>query len=298
MKRRNEVTVGILVTVALIVLVLGSLWLARGGLSTGYALYTRFEWGQNLKQGQPVLLAGVTVGYVDKVELHDLGYLDVTFRVQDQYRVPSGSKATVRPVGIFGDVAVALTPPRPIPNTFYAAGDTVPPGPSTPDIADIMARVDSIGGSMARMTQAIETDLIAAGGIRDLRRVIAQTSAFSAQLQGVLAEQNRNMTLTMASVRNVAERASGLVDSVVVDSTLRNMQATSANLNRLVMQFDSTATQLNQVVARVNAGEGNLGKLSRDSTMVLNTQRLLARMDSLVADFMKNPKKYISFSVF
>jgi len=108
MNRRNEVSVGILITVAVIVVVLGTLWLVRGGLKSGYPLYTRFQWGQNLKQGQPVLLAGVSVGYVGDVNLRRDGYLDVMLRIDDQYTVPKGSKALVKPVGIFGDVAVAL----------------------------------------------------------------------------------------------------------------------------------------------------------------------------------------------
>ena len=36
MKRRDEVLVGVLTTVALIVGILGAIWLARGGLSNGY----------------------------------------------------------------------------------------------------------------------------------------------------------------------------------------------------------------------------------------------------------------------
>ena len=62
MKTRDEVLVGLLVTVAIVVTVLGSLWLARGGLSKGYPLYAKFPWGAGLKQGQPVLLVGVNVG--------------------------------------------------------------------------------------------------------------------------------------------------------------------------------------------------------------------------------------------
>ena len=120
MKRRDEVSVGILITVSVIVLVLGTLWLARGGLKSGYPLYTRFGWGQNLKQGQPVLLAGVSVGYVGDVTLRREGYLDVLLRIDDKYTVPKGSKATVKAIGIFGDVAIALTPPIPVPATSYS----------------------------------------------------------------------------------------------------------------------------------------------------------------------------------
>ena len=49
MKRRDEVLVGIFVTVAVAVLIIGTIWLTRGGLSRGYSLYTRFLWGQALK---------------------------------------------------------------------------------------------------------------------------------------------------------------------------------------------------------------------------------------------------------
>src|SRR6185369_13377674 len=155
MKRRDEVTVGILITVAVVVLVLGTLWLARGGLKSGYPLYTRFAWGQNLKQGQPVLLAGVTVGNVADVTLRRTGYLDVMLRINDEYKVPKGSKATVKAIGIFGDVAVALTPPNPPPAQDYAPGDTVPPGAAAADVDQIMSRVDSIGTSVSVLLRSM-----------------------------------------------------------------------------------------------------------------------------------------------
>jgi phospholipid/cholesterol/gamma-HCH transport system substrate-binding protein len=101
MKRRDEVSVGIVITVAVVVLLLGTLWLIRGGLKNGYPLHTRFAWGQNLKQGQPVLLAGVSVGYVGDVTLRRDGYLEVLVRIFDQYQIPKGSVATVKSIGIF-----------------------------------------------------------------------------------------------------------------------------------------------------------------------------------------------------
>jgi len=63
MKKRDDVLVGIVIAVALVVVTLGALWLARGGLSKGYPLYAKFPWSAGLKQGQPVLLGGVNIGY-------------------------------------------------------------------------------------------------------------------------------------------------------------------------------------------------------------------------------------------
>jgi phospholipid/cholesterol/gamma-HCH transport system substrate-binding protein len=298
MKRRDEVTVGILITVSVIVLVLGTLWLARGGLKSGYPLYTRFAWGQNLKQGQPVLLAGVSVGYVGDVTLRRNGYLDVMLSIEDQYTIPKGSSAKVKAVGIFGDVAVALTPPIPVPAESYAHGDTVPPGPPSADFDEIMGRVDSIGQSVSVLARALRVEVIEAGTLKDLHRTIASTAALSAQLQSVLAQQNNNLTETMASFRNSAAHLSTLADSAQIQATLANLRQTSENAARFSANLDSTNTALRKALAQMQNGNGTVGKLLTDSLLYTDIRRLVQQTDSLMADFKKNPRKYINLKIF
>ena len=88
MKRRNEVLVGILLTAGVVIGVLGTIWLVRGGFSRGYPLYSRFKWGAGVKQGQPVRLAGVQVGVVSDVELDPKGTILVTMSIEKVYSVP------------------------------------------------------------------------------------------------------------------------------------------------------------------------------------------------------------------
>ena len=298
MNRRNEVAVGMLVTVAVIVLILGTLWLVRGGLKSGYPLYTRFAWGQNLKQGQPVLLAGVSVGYVGDVNLRRDGYLDVMLRIDDQYTIPKGSTATVKAVGIFGDVAVGLTPPIPVPTASYSPGDTLPPGPPSADVTQIMNRIDSIGQSVSVLTHALQQQVIEAGTLKDIHRTIASAAAVSAQLQAVIAEQNRNFSETLQSFRDAAGHLSSVADSAKIEATLENIRATSENGARLVANLDSTNAQIRVLLTQVERGNGTLGKLMTDSLLYTDTRRLLQRVDSLVADFKANPKKYINVRIF
>jgi phospholipid/cholesterol/gamma-HCH transport system substrate-binding protein len=298
MKRRDEVTVGILITISVIVLVLGTLWLARGGLKSGYPLYTRFAWGQNLKQGQPVLLAGVSVGYIGDVTLRRNGYLDVQLSINDQYTIPKGSTAAVKSVGIFGDVAVALTPPIPVPAASYSAGDTVPPGPPAADFDQIMSRVDSIGQSVSVLARALRVEVIEAGTLKDIHRAIASTAALSAQLQTVLAQQNRNLTETMASFRNSAAHLSSVADSAQIQATLANLRQTSENAARFSANLDSTNTALRKALAQMQNGNGTVGKLLTDSLLYTDIRRLVQQTDSLMADFKKNPRKYINLRIF
>jgi phospholipid/cholesterol/gamma-HCH transport system substrate-binding protein len=298
MKRRDEVSVGILITVAVIVLILGTLWLARGGLKSGYPLYTRFAWGQNLKQGQPVLLAGVSVGYVGDVTLRRDGYLDVMIRIDNQYTVPKGSMAVVKPVGIFGDVAVALMPPVPVPATSYAAGDTVPPGPVSADIGQIMSRVDTIGQSISVLTHALQEQVVEAGTLKDIHRTMAAAATLSLQLQGVIAQQNRNLTQTMAAFRDAATHMSSAVDSAQLAASMANLRTASENSARLVANIDSTNTQIRGLLAQAQNGTGTVGKLLSDSLLYTDVRKSVQQLDSLIADIKKHPKKYINLRIF
>jgi phospholipid/cholesterol/gamma-HCH transport system substrate-binding protein len=298
MKRRDEVSVGIVITVAVVVLLLGTLWLIRGGLKNGYPLHTRFAWGQNLKQGQPVLLAGVSVGYVGDVTLRRDGYLDVLIRVFDQYQIPKGSVATVKSIGIFGDVAVALTPPTPVPTVSYVPDDTVPPGPPSADINQIMDRVDSIGRSVSVLTKALEVDVVQAGTLKDINRIMASTAKLSAQMQGVVAEQNRNLTETFASFRSAAGHLSNVADSAQIAASLARIRETTENAARLSANLDSTNSQLRALLAQAQRGNGTVGKFLSDTTVYTDVHRVLAQMDSLLADIKKNPKKYINLRIF
>jgi phospholipid/cholesterol/gamma-HCH transport system substrate-binding protein len=292
-KKRDEVLVGLVIAVAVIVVVLGSLWLARGGLSKGYPLFAKFPWGAGLKQGQPVWLVGVTVGYVDEVDLHQDGILVTTLRIQKSYKVPVTSKAAVVPNGIFGDQAVALTPLKPDPRSFKE-GDTVPIGPSTPGIAELTSKADSVMRSVNAVTSALEHEMVAAGGIRDLRNTIGATNRLVNDFASIAAEQSRQLSATMTSLR----RATGAIDPAKVDSTITNLRTASANMAAMSADLKETSGKLDAILAKVDSGPGSAAMLINDPGAYNDVRGLLQRMDSLLADIKKNPKRYINVKIF
>jgi phospholipid/cholesterol/gamma-HCH transport system substrate-binding protein len=300
MKKRDDVLVGIVMAAALVVLILGSLWLARGGLSKGYPLYANFPWNSGLKQGQPVLLAGVNVGYVDEVDLRDNGTVLTTFRVGKKYKVPQGTTATVVANGIFGDMAIALTPKRPNPLSI-SPGDTVPVGPSSPGIAQLTSKADSIATSVNAITTAFQKELVAAGGVTDLRRTLASSNALMLssnrlvnEISAIAAEQNRQLAMTQASLR----RATSAIDSAKIDSTLVNLRSTTANMNTLVADFRGTSARLDSVVQKANSGTGSIGLALNDPGAYNDLRAMIQHMDSIMVDLKKNPRRYINLRVF
>ncbi len=293
MRRRDEVLVGVLMSVALAVGIVGTLWLVRGGLSSGYSLYSRHAWGQGLKTGQPVLLAGVTVGIVNDVIFDRQGTVVVEMRINEKYVIPANSEATIRPNGIFGDMLIAVQPTG-ITADNYAPGDTMPTGKGAPTMDQLITRLDTIGKQVGDVTEAFDVQLVRGGGIEDFRKTLAETNRFAVQLNAIAAEQSRQLTMTMASLR----RTAAALDSAKLDSVVTNLQTASANMAQLTTSMQKTTTELNLVLAKINSGEGTAGKLVNDTLLYTNMRNLVARMDSLTADIKKNPRKYINLEIF
>lgn len=293
MKRRDEVLVGIIVTIGLIVAIAGTVWLSQGGLERGYPLYARFPWGEGLKRGQPVLLSGVTAGYVDQVEFIPTGGVLATLRMTGGYRVPRGTRASVIPAGFFGDKSVALVPERPNTDT-HAEGDTLPVSPSPPGVDQLAAKADSIAASVQAITREFERELVLGRGLAELRATLAGTNRLVAQLSQIASAQSRQLDATMASLRGAA----AAIDPAKVDSTLRNLQTASANAVELSAELSRTSELLGATLAKLEGGEGTAGLLLTDPALYNDVRRLVTRVDSLTLDFQRNPRRYINLSIF
>ena len=207
--------------------------------------------------------------------------------------MPRGTTATIEPNGFFGDQLIALHPDKPNIQAV-SEGDTILAGHPTPQIGDVLARVDTIAGRISVLTAALNKELVETGGFTEIRQAIRQSSELMKELQDVAAQQNAELPKTQASIRRLANS----VDSAQVDSTVRALRATATNVSQLAADLKNTTDKLNGVLLKASEGPGTAGKLMNDPAMYNDVRALLQRLDSLTADFQKNPRKYIKFSIF
>jgi phospholipid/cholesterol/gamma-HCH transport system substrate-binding protein len=138
------------------------------------------------------------------------------------------------------------------------------------------------------LSNALRAELVDSGGLRDVRRTLAQTNALVAQIGLIAAQQNRELSRTQASLR----RALSGIDSSKVDSTLANVRAASASASALTDSLKLTASRLNAALGGIERGEGTAGKLLSDTALYADVRRLVARIDTLTLDFQRNPGRY------
>ena len=88
------------------------------------------------------------------------------------------------------------------------------------------------------------------------------------------------------------------LDRATRAATLASVRGTAANADSLMLRLSSNTTQLQAILARLERGEGTAGKFMTDSMLYRDARNLLTRVDSLVSDFQRNPRKYINLRVF
>jgi phospholipid/cholesterol/gamma-HCH transport system substrate-binding protein len=158
----------------------------------------------------------------------------------------------------------------------------------------LLSKGDSIALDIRALTGEARTQFVTGGGVKDVRQTVADLTKLVAQLSAVTAEQSKQLTLTQQTVR----RTLASVDSTKVDSTVKNLQATSAQLEQLTRDFKQTNVQVQGVLDKVSNGNGTAGKLLNDPSVYARLDTLLLRVDSLVLDLKTNPKKYINLRIF
>merc|ERR1712000_285555 len=92
---------------------------------------------------------------------------------------------------------------------------------------------------------------------------------------------------SLKNVNHITSNFSKLPDSLV-----------SADLGKTLAEFQGTVSKLNGILAKIEEGEGSLGKLHKDDALYNNLAEASRELDLLLQDFRLNPKRYVNVSVF
>jgi phospholipid/cholesterol/gamma-HCH transport system substrate-binding protein len=71
-----------------------------------------------------------------------------------------------------------------------------------------------------------------------------------------------------------------------------------ADLYSTFASLDSTLTSLKSIMAKVDQGEGTLGKLMNDSSLYTHLDSTAYHLDLLMKDLQENPNRYVHLSFF
>lgn len=292
----DEAKIGLAFSLAIITFVFGLFYLKEWRIMSGtYLITAQFDNATGIKRADPLLLRGIRIGKVEEVKLEN-EVPSAVIRVDEPYYLPIDSRLEVISRSVMGEKSLSVH--KGVSSVLVADGGKLK-GFSSPDLSSMMTQVDSVSGSVTALLQNANTflDPDFKGSIKGS---LANVEEITQQLKSTLNRESRQLHQVMANMDSVLNNVQDMssFDKEKISTTLSNLERMSVELNTMVDQLQSTTTTLDAILARIERGEGTIGKLLRDDKLYEDMDRLFVNLDGLVSDLKENPEKYLSIKVF
>jgi phospholipid/cholesterol/gamma-HCH transport system substrate-binding protein len=219
----------------------------------GIRIHALFNTVQELKEGDPVKMAGVQIGRVEKIDLKE-SKVDVTMKVERSASVKTDSKAMVKFAGLMGQNFVSISFGSPA--ALKVENDFIIQTEEQPDLNALMTKLESVASGVENLTKSFSGDSI--------QNLLGPFSDF-------IKENNPRLTAFFSNMKTISAQIAegrGTMGKLINEDTLyASALAAVTNFNATASDIRAAVAQASNVVSQVNQGKGTFGKLARDEAL-------------------------------
>lgn len=334
-KRKGDWVVGAVVLGTMLVLIAGTMYLQQADLGTRRTtINARFRDVGNMQVGNGVVIRGVNAGRVERLSLSDGGWVSAELKLNEGIELPDDPVVLIQAATLFGEWQAVITRRSAAPairEVLLQLEDTVAappaslPGAVLPDIAQLTSVAGGIAGNVASVAERVRVAFDDSAA-RELRSTIRNFNSMSSQLTQTVRTQSRNLDSVavdvrlgardlsqgmMAFQRSIArldsatskgevERIIGETQQAAINLRMisERLATMSSSLERSEASLRGALTKADTLLGRIERGDGSLGLLVNDPSLYRNSDSLVVDLRALIADFRRNPKRYVNLSIF
>lgn len=288
MKLSNEIKVGLLAIIALVILVLGYNYLKGINLLSGQeSYYATYDKINGLLTANPVTVNGFRVGIVNDIQMlqDGTGRLRVEYLIDREIKIPKGSKASIMADGFLGDMMVALEYPEKQNTQFHQPKEELI-GSVAPGLTDMLegvqkelepyqAKIDDIVKQLDSTVRAVKNIVTS----ERVQNIIKETEAMVGTVKGTLEGANK-------LVRNV----NGFIEKDMnkVSTILANTENLTNNLNQEMSKISPILDDTKQAVSKINPIMDDAKQLVQKVSPIMdNAKQLVQKINPMMDDARK-----------
>lgn len=288
----REVKIGLTGIVALVVLFLIINFLQGSSLfSTQDTYYINFRNAKALAKSSPVYADGYNVGIVSNIHYdydHPGSGVIVEISVEHGMRVPAGTVAVLDEAMLGGCTLNLLMGNSPVER--FAPGDTLPSEANNGLMSRAAELLPKLEQTMAKVDTLLTT-LNTVAGDPNIRAILSNTNELTANLGQTSRSLNQLLEKDVPAMTQTFNQAGQNVVALTDSLRQLDLAATLSKVNGVVSNVD-------QMTARLNSKDNNVGLLLNDTTLYGNLNRTTLDAARLLEDLKAHPKRYVHFSVF
>ena len=315
MKISREVKIGFLVVLALGLLYFGLNFLKGIDIFDKQQVYhVQYNSVNGLETSNPVVINGYQVGIVRKIKLlkEKQGQLVVTFALNEDFELPKDTKARLQSADLLGSMQVNLLLGRS--NEMAANGDTLRGEVESglkeavnEQIRPLKNRAENLISSMDSTLTIVQSilDEDAQGNLtasfRGLKDAIGTVQDATRRMDTLIARESRSLGVIFDNVESISTNLRE--NNEEISNIMANLSQVSdtlaqANIAQTINNANSAINGFDEIVGRIERGEGSLGLLVNNDTLYDNLESASKQLDLLIEDIRVHPKRYVHFSIF
>jgi len=232
----------------------------------GYELVAIFEKATGLKIKAPVELAGVQVGVVKDIEIHESRNALVTLLLNRRVKLPADSRASLRTRGFLGETYVELLPGSPE-GSILNAGEQISDTQVSGDMNTLINQFNDIAGDIKAVTSSLRT-MVGTDENAPINRIVNNLDKFSASIRDITLNNQDNINRISENLAEFTTQLRGI------------MQQGRSNVQESIDRIAS-------ITRKIDEGKGTVGALVNDEETVEKLNSALDNLNETLGGFKK-----------
>ncbi|MEZ4857720.1 MAG: MlaD family protein [Flavobacteriaceae bacterium] len=302
MKLSREVKTGIFAIVSILLFILGYNFLKGSELfNKPREFYVKYSDVSGLAPAAPVTVNGLKVGKVKNIFLEkiDGGKVIVAFVVEKDFQFSKTSLVQIYSSGFIGGNNLRIIPDY-TSQELANPGDTLLGKLQSGMIDGILDKFSPLEKTITSTLSSLDSLLVGINeimddktkqnlreGIEKLNATMTSFNSAAANMNSLLATNKDKLSNTFTNLDTTTENFSKFSDSLA-----------QIEIGKMVRDLENTTAKFNEIVQKIDNGEGSVGKLLHDEKLYNNLTGASKQLEQLLEDMKLNPKRYVHFSLF
>jgi phospholipid/cholesterol/gamma-HCH transport system substrate-binding protein len=271
-QNRPEIIVGLfgLVTFLIIAYMSREVGDAPFVKAKGVKYFSYFDVVSGIIPKSPVEVAGIPVGYVDTIDL-DNNRARVTLKIDPKVAIFEDARVFIRSRGVLGDQFMAVNP-----GTFgkqkLKEGDIITSGAVGGELGGLMDTMKDAAVNLRDLTKAVNEIVQEQKERGTFEKIFGNIDDMTTNLNEFIAGNTASMDTIVANMKDISTSLKRFVDTNV------NEQLAESSI-----RLEKTITMMQEITAKVQRGEGTVGKLLNDETTVNRLNSALAGVEKFTS---------------
>lgn len=266
----------------------------------GYTVHAYLSDATGLATYSRVMVAGIPIGNVEAIKL-EKGKARVDIRVKPEIQLFQDASLAKRSSSLLGEFIIVVGPGSedrtPLRNGDEITTVTEPISTDAliKDLSEIAARVKTVVDSLAKTVGSDQ-------GRDDIAATLKNLSEVTDQLNKTIRENRESIRRIVLNVENISGKSqpqiAEILDNVkVVTREVRtlvtdqhgdqpgaagSLRQTVERVNRATIDLQSALQHVDSVAARIDRGEGTVGRLTKDETLINEVENVVEGVGDLV----------------